>query len=114
MADENKPEGRPPEFDQDLADTCVGKYILVGITYLDHHGALLNQIQIHGIVESADRSGLRIALKGTRDGELLDLPPALEAISMAGPGTYTLRETGEAIENPDLLASWTVTAPPPP
>jgi hypothetical protein len=67
----------------------------------------------HGIVENLDHSGLRIALKGTRNGEVYDLPPALEAISIAGPGTYTLRATGEAIKDPDFLASWTVTAPTP-
>lgn len=31
----------------------------------------------------------------------------------ADPGTYTLHMSGEKIENPDLLATWTITQPPP-
>jgi len=39
------------------------------------------------------------------------MPPLLQAISDAKPGTYTLSGTGEDIENPDLLATWQVRAP---
>ena len=36
--------GRRP-FDQRIADGYVGKYILVGLTYLDHEGKEIRRIQ---------------------------------------------------------------------
>lgn len=104
-------ENAPPDFDQALADSYVGRYILVGLTYLDHFGKVLEQIQIHGVVEAASPRGVRIALRGKRDGEVWVMPPDLNSISSAKPGTYSLRSTGEVVENPELLATWSVTKP---
>lgn len=42
-------DNKPPEFDQVLADSYVGKYILVGVTYLDHTGKELERVQFHGV-----------------------------------------------------------------
>lgn len=55
-------------FDQALADTYVGKYILIGITYLNYEGKLLEHIQTHGTVESVSPDGIAIALGGLRGG----------------------------------------------
>jgi len=96
----------PPAFDQALADTFVGKYILVGITYLDSLGKELRRQQLHGIVERAGPEGILISLRGAREGQSWNMPPLLRAISPAEPGIYRLHETGEKIENPDLLATW--------
>lgn len=104
-------EGAAPEFDQALADTYVGKYILVGVTYLDHQGKLLEQVQMHGTVESASPDGISIALGGARAGESWVMPPVLDSIRSAGPGVYNLLSTGESVEDPDLLATWEVTKP---
>lgn len=104
-------EGATPEFDQALADSYVGKYILIGVTYLDHQGEFIEQIQMHGTVQSANPNGIAIALAGIRAGESWVMPPVLESISPAKPGLYSLRSTGESIENPDLLATWSVTKP---
>jgi hypothetical protein len=46
-------------------------------------------------------------------GESWCIPPDLRAISEAAPGTYRLRDTGERIEDPDLLTTWTIQEPPP-
>lgn len=102
-----------PPFDEALAASYVGKYILVGITYLDHAGRELRQQQLHGIIESAARDGVRIALKGVRDGESWNMPPNLRSIRPASAGRYRLRTTGETVSDPELLATWTVTEPPP-
>jgi hypothetical protein len=104
-------QGATPEFDQVLADSYVGKYILIGVTYLDHQGQLLEQIQMHGTIESASPDGIAVALGGLRSGESWVMPPALDSISPAGPGVYNLRSTGESVEDPDLLATWSVTKP---
>lgn len=104
-------EDAAPYFDQALADTYVGKYILIGITYLDYQGNFLEQIQMHGNVESASPDGIAITLAGLRAGESWVMPPVLDSISPADPGVYNLRSTGESIEDPDLLATWSVTKP---
>jgi hypothetical protein len=103
----------PPPFEEDVAASYVGKYILVGITYADHAGRELRHQQLHGVIESAGREGMRIALKGAYEGQSWNMPPDLRAIQPADPGIYTLHMTGESVENPDLLATWTVTEPPP-
>ena len=102
-----------PLFDQIMADGYVGKYILVGITHLDHDGNLTRHTQLHGVVESAGPDGIIIRLRGSHSGEPLHIPPDPRAISEASPGIYTLRETGEQIKDPDLLATWTIQEPPP-
>jgi hypothetical protein len=102
-----------PPFDDAVAASYVGKYILVGITYLDHTGKELRRQQLHGVIRSASRSGLMITLKGQHDGETWNMPPDLRCIQKARPGQYKLHGARETIENPDLLATWTVQAPPP-
>lgn len=104
-------EGAEPYFDQALADTYVGKYILIGITYLDYEGKLLEQVQMHGTVKSASPEGIVIDLGGLRAGESWVMPPVLDSIFSADPGIYSLRFTGESIEDPDLLATWSITKP---
>lgn len=100
-----------PEFDLSLAESYIGKVILVGLTYYANDGTFLEQVQFHGVVESVSSEGLQVALRGKRSGENWMMPPNLESISVAAPGIYTLRSTGEEVENPDLLSTWTVTNP---
>ncbi len=100
-----------PEFDQALAASYIGKYILVGVSYFDSEGKFIEQVQMHGTVESVSSDGMKIALKGARDGETWLMPPNLDSVSAAKPGVYSLRSTGEEIENLDLLSTWDVTKP---
>ena len=104
--------GAPAEFDQELADTYVGKYILVGVRYLDSSGKPLQTQQMHGVIESATRDGISISLRGARFGQSWNMPPVLASIRPAAPGRYVLDESGEIIESPDLLASWEMREPP--
>jgi hypothetical protein len=109
---ETSDSGAPP-FDEDLAASYVGKYILVGVTYVDHTGAELRRQQMHGVIDSASRNGIQISLRGAYKGHSWNMPPDLRAIHPAEPGKYTLHMTGETIENPDLLSTWTITEPAP-
>jgi hypothetical protein len=104
---------RPP-FDQVKASALIGKYVLIGLTYLDHRDNLIEQKQMHGRIMSADeRQGFAVALEGKRKGETFWLPPDLRPFQEAKPGEYRLRSTGEVVVDPDLLATWTVNNPPP-
>jgi hypothetical protein len=100
-----------PPFDQALADSYIGKYILVGLTFVDHTGTERRRQQLHGVIERASRDGIVVSLRGAHQGRSWTMPPDLGAISQAEPGVYRLRTTGEQIENPDLLASWRIEEP---
>ncbi len=101
----------PPPFDDDLAASYVGKYILVGLTFLDPYGRESRRQQLHGVIRSASPEGVLIELRGAHAGQDWNMPPALDAIRPAEPGRYTLHETEEVIDDPDLLASWTIRKP---
>ena len=84
---------------------------MVGISYLDHAGNELKREQMHGITERATPAGILIALRGAREGTSWNMPPDLTAISAASPGIYTLRGTLEEVEDPDLVATWSIREP---
>jgi hypothetical protein len=102
----------PPPWDQDEADWLVGKYALVGITYLAPDGeTVTSQGQYHGKIVSADSNdGFRIECEGKWVGKTLGLPPMLSAFQLADPGEYKLRSTGETVKDPEVLATWSITA----
>jgi hypothetical protein len=100
----------PPVWDQDEADRLVGRYVLVGITSLKADGeTVISQAQYHGRIVSADRRiGFKVECEGKWKGHSTGLPPHISVFQSAKPGKYTFRETGEIVEDPDLLATWTV------
>ena len=103
---------RKPEWIQDDADFLIGKYVLVGITCVAADGTVTSQKQFHGRVTKAEQNvGITIACEGARAGETYVVPPDSKSFQLARPGRYTLRSTGEVIENPDMTTSWTITAP---
>jgi hypothetical protein len=102
---------RPP-FDDKRAARLVGKYVLIGVTYYDAAGDLLEQRQMHGTIVSANADrGIGIALKGHHLGETHWLPPDLRPFQAAPPGEYRLRTTGEVVVDPDFTCTWSVTKP---
>lgn len=103
----------PRELDSAAADIYLGKYILVGVTYVDAAGQVEDSVQMHGTVESASQDGIKLALKGERDGQTWTMPADPSAITPAQPGKYQLPETGEIVENPDFICTWMVQRPKP-
>lgn len=104
-------DGRPL-WDSDRAESLVGQYVLIGITYLDPDGNVVRKSQIHGTIVAASQSdGVGIELKGTRLGEMFYLPPDLRAFEPATPGDYSLKSTKEIVTDPDLLSTWTIKQP---
>lgn len=84
----------------------IGKTVLVGKTYVRGDEAV-EQVQFHGLIEEVDeRSGL--ALRRADNGDLEWLPPDLRAYKPAEPGEYTLRSTGEVVDDPDFISTWIV------
>ncbi len=99
------------EFDKSIGDGYLGKYILVDITYRDAQGKELRREQLHGDIKSATADGILIALRGKKEGETWNMPPSLEAMVPAKSGSYTLETTGEVIEDPDFIVTWSLTEP---
>jgi hypothetical protein len=104
---------RSPQWDQSEADWLIGKYALVGITYLEPDGKTLkSKAQYHGRIVSADKDkGFAIECAGKWAGSMMGLPPVLSAFRPAKPGEYKLHATGEVVTDPDVLATWTITEP---
>jgi hypothetical protein len=98
-------------------DDLVGKTILLGLTFADSDGNIVERVQRHGVVESADPEegvAVRLVAPGQSwDGELYRLPPDLSNVSEASPGAYRLRSTGETIVDPDFISSWEIRSPSP-
>ena len=89
----------------------IDKYILIGITYKDNEENITSYEQLHGVVDTADETDIIIKLKGSNEGKTWSMPPDTSCISIAEPGIYNLKSTGESVENPDLLCTWTIHAP---
>jgi hypothetical protein len=101
-----------PAFDEEAGQALVGKHVLVGVTVQDKRGEFKRQEQFHGTVVSAEAGrGIMLSLLGSREGEQKWLPPATNVFSVAPPGVYRLRATGEEVVNPDFTATWTLTQP---
>jgi hypothetical protein len=99
-----------PYFDEEEAQTLIGKHLLVGLTHRNHEDEVTRYEQIHGIVVRANRrEGIVLRLHGSTEERTL--PPDLSRLEEAGPGTYRLKTTGEVVVDPDYLATWTVYPP---
>jgi hypothetical protein len=98
-----------PVWDETIAESVVGKVVLVALTYLESDGTLIDQEQLFGTVMSADaRKGILLSLKGQRAGEQFNLPPDTRSIEIASTGEYRLRATGDVVTDPDYTATFSI------
>ena len=88
-------------------DAIVGKHVLVGMTYVDYNEDVIEQK--HGVIVSADEVAVYVSAPDS--SEPFWLPPHLESFQEAVAGDYRLRETGEIVSDPDLLATYTIYPP---
>jgi hypothetical protein len=96
-------------WDTSLANTLVGKVLLVGITNVGDDGSVINQQQLFGrVLSTHPQNGILLSLLGQRTGEKFNLPPDTRSINAAGLGEYRLRSTGEVLVNPDYTATFSV------
>jgi hypothetical protein len=99
------------KFDEARAAGVVGKYVVIGVTYVDAIGTEEERFQMYGVIENASAAGIKVSLRGTHEGRSWTMPPDLRGLSPAKPCRYTLAETNEVVENPDFVAIWTVAKP---
>ncbi len=87
------------------ADPFIGKYVLLGINYIDADNEVVLRRQIHGyIVRRSSTDGMVVRLE---DGSEFSLPDNPRALQKAEPGEYYLKEVEEIVVDPDFVAVWT-------
>ena len=95
------------EFSLEMAWKVYQKHILVGLSYLDAMGNIIERRQIHGdVIRVNPREGIVLRLN---DGTEYPLPPDFRPIKEAKPGGHRLHSTGEIVLNPEFVATYTVT-----
>jgi hypothetical protein len=99
----------PPPLDPGLVASVLGKTVLLGLSIVRPNGDVIEYRQLHGIIERVHPSDGVLVRRP--DGSECFLPPDLRGLEEAPPGTYRLRSTGEEIQDPDFLWTWTVTQP---
>lgn len=99
-----------PQFDTSNVKKIIGKNVLIGYTYKKDNGSIDRLEQKYGQVFKVDKKK-GIAIKVQSSDELLWLPPDLRSWKKAPKGSYRLYSTGEVVNNPDYLVTWTVTLP---
>ena len=109
MEQQDKPDWENGgEWDAEAADLMIGCSVLIGLTNLSSD-EVVAQRQMHGVIVSASaKDGFEIALKGLHAGETFWLPPDPDGFQPAEPGPYQLRSTGETLQNPDYVSTWTI------
>lgn len=96
------------DFDQELADSYVGKYTLVQLNVFNPGGEFLECQHLHGVIAQAGPGGISVELGGGREGEVYVLAPILDAFEKGTLEIYELNN-GEMVEAPDLLGYFKVT-----
>ena len=87
--------------------SIAGKTILVGISYFDQAGEILNQKQLAGtVLKTTEEDGITLRdLKGESE---FTIPSELSPWFIAPPGDYHDPISGKDIKNPDYLVTWDV------
>ena len=88
-------------------EVMIGKRILVGITYLGSGDEPDRTVQLAGTVTAVEP----LVTIDHGQPEPFTLPPLQDAYDAAPAGRYTLQESGEVVEDPDFVTTWTVSPP---
>ncbi len=82
----------------------IGKHVIATITFKDDDGRDVEYFQTHGrIVEVSDVSGI-VLDKADGSGPFY-LPPNVDWLKPARPGSYRLKATGKVVVDPDYLST---------
>jgi len=93
----------------DESETILGKRILVGLTYLDRKGNIDRQIQLHGPITRL--TGSTLYFERSDGGGEFSIPFDGELDTTDSEAIYTLKSSGEVVENVHFLSTWTIHPP---
>lgn len=102
----------PQQKNQEVMDegkVYIGKYLLIGITYLDSNGEAKKHIQLHGKISRITKEGIFFN-RADGKGEFA-LPNDLQSLEPAPSGAeYRLKSTGEVVRDVDYISNYVVSA----
>lgn len=88
------------------AEKYVGKTFLLGLSFADESGAVIERVQVYGkAVRVSAEEGVVVRLDGQDEEYFL---PRDVKILPAAKGEYVLLSSAEVITDPDFLAAWTI------
>lgn len=91
---------------KDAEKKYVGKTFLLGLSFADESGAVIEKRQVYGkAVRVTPEEGVVVRLED--DGEEYSLPKGVKILP-AEKGEYVLLSSAEVITDPDFLAAWTI------
>ena len=97
-----------PHWDAAVAESLIGKTLLMNLTFVDDDGEVEERQQFFGVViDATEHEGIVLDLLGEHDGDTYTLPPQTSAIQKAEAGVTSL-----AGDKPDFVASWIIQGPP--
>ncbi len=91
---------------QQLQEYLQGKSFLIGLTFIDNEGELIEQYQTHGIVSELTNDGLFKIERN--DNSIFQMPYDKDTIKKADKGEYRLRATKEVVIDPDFIMTWEI------
>jgi hypothetical protein len=83
------------------------KVFLIGLTFLNKEGTVIEQYQTHGTFSELTDSGIIKISK--LDKSIFHLPYDKETIKKAEKGDYKEKTTGIVVKNPDFIVMWEIT-----
>ncbi|MCR9214403.1 MAG: hypothetical protein NXI13_11855 [Proteobacteria bacterium] len=89
-----------------MSEELLGKYLLIGLTYVDGNDEVVEQVQTHGKIVAVSKNTVTIFRENS--GDEFSIPYDAENLIPAEPGEYCLRGNGEIVIDPDFLSSWTI------
>lgn len=89
-----------------LRNYLKGKVVLVGLTFIDQEGKIIERYQTHGTIAKLTIDGFFKIIR--EDNSVFRIPYLKETIKKAKEGKYREVSTGETIENPDFIMTWKV------
>lgn len=92
---------------EELKEFLKDKIFLIGLTFLDNQGTIIERYQTHGKVIELTNDGLFRIEKPNK--VVFQIPYERESIVKAEKGEYRERGTGKIITNPDFVMTWSIT-----
>lgn len=91
---------------EEIKNSIEGKIVLIGLSFINKEGELIEQYQTHGFIEELTELGILRIIQS--DNTVFQIPYDHESFNKAEPGDYTARTTGIIIKDPDFIISWEI------
>lgn len=91
---------------RELRNHLKGKVFLIGLTFVDQEGEVIEVYQTHGTVSKLTVDGFFKIRR--EDNSIFTIPYNKDTIKAAKEGEYREKTTGETIKNPDFIMTWEV------